>query len=531
MLNKIKILDCTLRDGGYVNNWQFSNEISKSIIKSLIKSGIEIIECGFINQKKGKENNTTLFKNINALNNHLADIQFDKSNHLMCAMINYGTYDFNDLPVYDPQKHAIEGIRLAFHKKDRFAVLNDAQILIDKGYKVFIQAMVTLSYSDLEILEFLNKVNKLNVYAMYIVDSFGNMKGSDFRRLHYLFENNLRSDIILGYHSHNNLQLAYSNAIDFIEIKNSNRNIIIDSSIKGMGRGAGNLNSELFADYLNQSISKKYNIIPLLNIIDNYLEAIYNENQWGYSIAHFLSASVGCHPNYSSYLLNKKRLPVVSIQKILNQISPEKLNNYDESYIEKLYFSYNSSDNIESNLPATFFDNQNILILASGPSINKFEEKIKKYINNNNSKVFIVNHQQKNYKADYYFFSNQKRYNKHAQNIPAEKLITTSNIKLLAKHKNSLHVNYQRLVSQTPNHNDNVSVLFLNLLMIHKTENTAIAGLDGYNINTTENYSYNEQDRLFDKKQMLQINEITKISLEYLKNKLQIHFITPSIFE
>ena len=82
-------------------------------------------------------------------------------------------------------------------------------------------------------------------YAFYLVDSFGTMKRKDMLRFFYMIEHNLREDIVIGFHSHNNLQLAYANAQTLVDLQTS-RSLILDSSIMGMGRGAGNLNSELF---------------------------------------------------------------------------------------------------------------------------------------------------------------------------------------------------------------------------------------------------------------------------------------------
>lgn len=119
--------------------------------------------------------------------------------------------------------------------------------------------MVTLSYSDEEFLKLIRQVNEFMPYAFYIVDSFGMMKGKDLTRLFYMIEHNLSEEISIGFHSHNNMQLAYSNAQTLINVR-SNRNLIIDSSVYGMGRGAGNLNTELFVDYLNENYGTHYKL-------------------------------------------------------------------------------------------------------------------------------------------------------------------------------------------------------------------------------------------------------------------------------
>lgn len=121
-----------------------------------------------------------------------------------------------------------------------------------KGYKVFVQPMVSLNYTDEEFLSLIQLVNHIKPYAFYIVDSFGMMNKKNLIRLFYLVEHNLDESIWIGFHSHNNKQLAYSNAQCLIDTQTA-RNLIIDSSIFGMGRGAGNLNTELIVEYLNDN--------------------------------------------------------------------------------------------------------------------------------------------------------------------------------------------------------------------------------------------------------------------------------------
>jgi 4-hydroxy 2-oxovalerate aldolase len=99
----------------------------------------------------------------------------------------------------------------------------------------------------------------------------------------YIIDHNLNKDIALGFHSHNNLQLSFSNAQELI-LLNSTRNIILDASVFGMGRGAGNLCTELLIQYINENIIRKYDLMPVLEIIDKYIQHLYTKHSWGYSV-------------------------------------------------------------------------------------------------------------------------------------------------------------------------------------------------------------------------------------------------------
>ncbi|AJA47301.1 hypothetical protein CPAST_c12010 [Clostridium pasteurianum DSM 525 = ATCC 6013] len=338
-MRNINILDCTLRDGGYVNNWSFSDHTASNLIDSLIQAKIEFIELGYISEKSDKCRDTTMFSNVECIDNIITDYS---ANYLV--MMNLGDFNIDNIE-YNPN---IFGIRLAFRKEDWRKALLEAEKIINKGFKVFVQPMVALSYTEEELLEVINEFNKLDIYAFYIVDSFGSMQNHDILRLASLVDNNLNSNVKLGLHAHNNLQLAFSNAITLVQTI-ENRDLIIDSSVLGMGRGAGNLNTELFANHLIRNCDKKYEIQPLLDIIDTSLNVIHKENYWGYSPAHYISAIYNCHPNYSTYLANKEDLTAKDMENIIKNIFEEKKHKFDKNYIERLYSQYMSQKYMDYN--------------------------------------------------------------------------------------------------------------------------------------------------------------------------------------
>ena len=308
-MNTIEVLDCTLRDGGYCNSCCFGFENEKKIVKGLVEANIDIIECGFLTNTVQYNQDVTKFTSLDEVAKILPK---NREGKLFVLLTDYGQYDPEDLPVYDGT--SIDGLRVAFHKKNCFEALNVCTKIKEKGYKVFIQAMVSLSYNDEEFLNLIKKVNELEPYAFYIVDSFGMMKQKDLMRLFCLVEHNLKPVIRIGFHSHNNMQLAYSNAQSLVDL-HSGRDLIIDSSVYGMGRGAGNLNTELFVQYLNENVCNKYDIKPLLSIIDEILNEFYQRNYWGYSLPNYLSAAHSAHPNYAGYLDDKKTLTIENMNR------------------------------------------------------------------------------------------------------------------------------------------------------------------------------------------------------------------------
>jgi len=196
----MKILDCTLRDGGYINNWEFSQSHISKIVGALEKSNIDIIELGYLDDKKGNSINSTLFNSVVSVDNALGDLAKIVQK---VVMIDLFGFDIDKLPRQTDTK--INGIRLAFHKKDSDKALVVAEKIIDLGYQLFFQPMVTKSYNDNEFIALITKANALNVYALYVVDSFGSMTLGEFQKYINLADDNLDENVKLGYHSHNNI--------------------------------------------------------------------------------------------------------------------------------------------------------------------------------------------------------------------------------------------------------------------------------------------------------------------------------------
>ena len=333
-MKEIRVLDCTLRDGGYCNDCQFGFENTKFIIDSLLRSGVDIIECGFLTQKVAYKQGVTRFNTLEQVKEVLPQ---DRQGKTFVILMDYGACDVETIPDWDGS--SVDGIRVTFHKKDMLPALEQCRRLKEKGYKTFLQPMVALRYTDAEYLELIRLANEVGPYAFYLVDSFGTMKRKDMLRFFYMIEHNLREDIVIGFHSHNNLQLAYANAQTLVDLQTS-RSLIIDSSIMGMGRGAGNLNSELFLEYLNDNAGGQYRVKPLLRVIDRVLNDFYQQNQWGYSLPNYLSASHNAHPNYALFLTEKNTLTVEDIDKIFDAMAPEKRGSFDRSYAQELYLQY-----------------------------------------------------------------------------------------------------------------------------------------------------------------------------------------------
>ena len=205
-MNSVKVLDVTLRDGGCVIDFNFGQNYMNQILRGLEKSGVDIIELGYLDSNKGTEQGRTQFCNEKVVTQHF--LKNKKPGVMYVAMFDYGKFDPDTLSQNDGT--GIDGLRIAFHKKDRLNMVPLAKKVLEKGYKLFLQPMTIMRYSDAELLELLETVNRdlKDATAFYVVDSFGEMRMNDLNRVVYLVDRNLTPEMSLGFHSHNNLQLS-----------------------------------------------------------------------------------------------------------------------------------------------------------------------------------------------------------------------------------------------------------------------------------------------------------------------------------
>ena len=518
-MKSISVLDCTLRDGGYCNDCKFGFENEKTIVNGLIDANINIIECGFYRDSIKYDKERTRFTTLDEV---AQIIPANRKGKTFVVLADYGRFDPNVLPEYDGT--SVDGFRVAFHKKDRIAGLEACKIVKEKGYKVFVQPMVAVNYSDAEYLDLINGVNEIEPCAFYIVDSFGMMKKKDLTRLFYIVEHNLKETVKVGFHSHNNLQLAYSNATALTNIP-SDRSLIIDSSIYGMGRGAGNLNTELFIQYLNDNFNGKFEIRPLLTLMDEIINNFYQMNPWGYSLPNYLSAEHVAHPNYAIYLDNKKTLTVSAMNEIFDRMDPEKKISYDKDYIEKLYLDYMETGKLNEEALGEIKEKiagKKILVIAPGNSSKVEADKIIEFAKLDDVISISINFDYSYFKTDYIFLSNLRRY-RELNPSNYSRCIVTSNVP--SDHM-LLQTDYKKLTNDVDAVRDNAGMMLIRFLLNLGCKDIYLAGIDGYSTDYDNNY-VDERYTVVTPKAVLELmnSGIEKILEEYSK-QANIQFLT-----
>lgn len=489
-MKQINLLDCTLRDGGYINNFYFGIKCIESTIKHLNEAGIDIVEVGFLEKNKtGKD--FTKYGSILDASEH---IKADKTTKYV-AMIQLGKFDVNELP--NSKDTLLDGIRLTFHYNEIEQAEHDAKIIQSKGYLLFFQPVGTTAYTKGDLEELIKVTNVLNPFAFYLVDTLGILSDEELTNMFDFVNARLNKNMFIGFHSHNNLQLSFANAKTLCQhLVGKDRKIIIDSSIYGMGRGAGNLCTELIATYLNKKHFGYYKISPILKLIDLYYKNIKQDFTWGYSIEYFLSANYGCHPNYSSFLLNKQTITIEDIDELLLQIPSDKKDLYDEKFISNLYIQYLSSKtDFKENIfeLSSKFKGANIILIAPGENGCSFDKNKLKELELNDYFVISINHISKVLRPDFLFFSNRRKYEYWSNaifntNDPIP-LILSSNVNQVKSYSknNKYYFDYLKYLSKNEAIKDNAGLMCVKLVKDLGAKNIFLIGFDGFD---NKDFSY-----------------------------------------
>ena len=527
-MNSLKVLDVTLRDGGCVNDFNFGQNYMEKILAAQEASGVDIIEMGYIDENKGSTSGRTQYINEQGIPQTI--LKDKKPGVTYVAMMDYGKFNVNNLQ--NKTKDGIDGIRMAFHKKNRLDVVELGRKIIDKGYEFYIQPMITLRYSDSELLELIELVNKElpDASGFYIVDSFGEMRPNDMSRVLNLVDHNLIPSMTLGFHSHNNLQMSYSNAIAMLQFP-TNRNLMIDCSIMGMGKGAGNLNTELLLEHLNLYYGKNYQIAPLLEVIDKVVNQLHSEFYWGYAPEYYLSAANQCTPSYASHFYNKHMLPIDQVGELLGMIAPEKKISFDKNYAEEVYRQYNEikavDDSAVVNDLRVAFADKTVLLVAPGKSIVDAMDEIKGIAADGN--VITIGLNTVLDFNDYLLTTRKDIYDQAVAD--GENVLVCSNVSKGGRGNVKI-LNYSNWIEVDERTHDSSSVIALNLLKACGVKDVKLAGFDGFDVNINENYFDPNMRHPVTVEQVERRNSYYKGFINRVKESgVNVEFVTPSKYE
>lgn len=286
---QLKVLDCTIRDGGLMNNHQFDRKLVRAVIETCAAAGIDYMEIGYKTSKTlAPPSQFGPWKHCDE--SVLRDVVGEKPAGLKISVMADADRTDYKTDIVPRDQSVVDMVRIATYIHQIPIALEMIQDAHDKGYETCVNLMAVSTIPDWELDEALETLAGSPVDVLYLVDSFGTLYREQVEALMAKFHRyGDPAGKEYGIHAHNNCQLAYANSIEAI-IQGAN---YIDASLAGLGRGAGNCQMELLLGFLH---NPKFRLRPVLQCIQDYIEPLREQLRWGFSIPYMISGQLNQHP-------------------------------------------------------------------------------------------------------------------------------------------------------------------------------------------------------------------------------------------
>ncbi|MDQ7834264.1 MAG: aldolase catalytic domain-containing protein [Humidesulfovibrio sp.] len=509
----LEVLDCTLRDGGYINNWDFPPSMAKNVFRHLSRAGVDVVEVGL------RDANPTSPLLRRCPDDLLAEIKGPSKGARLAVMVDYGKADEQ---AFAPSSESpVEMVRVAVHRDKIKSCLSLLQKIKNKGYQTSIQLMGYPQYSKSERRDTLNIIKDSPPDYVYIADSNGSLFPDNVQELlSPLVE---VAQFKVGFHPHNNLQLAFANALEAIRCGVH----ILDSTLYGMGRGAGNLPTETLLAYLQHLIPHQYNVVQALLCVDLYLLPLSREYIWGYQLPYVISGFCQCHPSYAKAMVETRRYTIDDVWKILNLIHKHNPVGFDPELLRSTLeagvlghdavnlssgFDFEEESVAEIPSPPEYAGRHSgrpFLILANGPSLRSSHNQIKAFIKKYNPIVMGANFLGGMFTPHYHAFTSKKRFITYVDSVAPESRLLLSPYfgeEFIRQHteREWEPISYLTAPRETLTIEDgvisndcySVSMLLIAVAAVMGAGEVFVAGMDGYLHSDADGsfYFYEEKD-------------------------------------
>lgn len=382
-------LDCTLRDGGYYNNWDFSYELINGYLEAMQSAGVDIVELGL------RTLNHDGFKGACAYTTDEYILSLAIPPELMVGvMINASelvdrSTQADVLQTLFPNvanSSPVGLVRIACHVHEFVDALPVANWLKERGYKVGFNVMQIADRSESEIKALAKEAQKYPLDALYFADSMGSMSTQQSTEIIQW----LRSEWTgaLGIHTHDNLGLALSNTLCALDEGVT----WVDSTVTGMGRGPGNARTEELAIEIAARRDSMINLVPLMSLLREYFKPLQAKYGWGTNPYYYLAGKYGIHPTFIQEMLSDSRFSEEDILAVIEHLRREGGKKFSLNMLDAARnFFCGEPEGLWS--PKTQFEGRNILLLGTGPGVNKHRVALEQYIKKHQPLVLALNTQ------------------------------------------------------------------------------------------------------------------------------------------
>lgn len=381
-------LDCTLRDGGYYNDWDFSYDLVQAYLRSMDSCGVDFIELGLRSATSSGYKGPYAFT-TDSLINRFNLPERSKIGVMVNGVDFAGTEDGVSVArrLFAPASESpVALVRLACHFKELEAVGPVCQWLKERGYLVGLNLMQIAQRSASEREEVGRFATRAGVDALYFADSLGSLDSSDVVQIIQQFRQTWYGDI--GIHAHDNMGRAVTNSLSALE----HGACWVDSTVTGMGRGPGNAQTEYMAIELSERREREVDLVPLLELIDDYFRVMKQDYGWGENPYYYLSAKYDVHPTYIQKMLADRRFTVTDKLSVVDHLKNLDAQSFNaENLLAGRNLQSEDRDHRGTWSPASEFNNRELLILAAGPSLRVHADAIASYIAREKPIVIALN--------------------------------------------------------------------------------------------------------------------------------------------
>lgn len=385
----MKLVDCTLRDGGYYNSWDFSRDLVQDYLSALNDVGIDYVELGFRSLKNNGYKGPFAFTTDEYISTLIVPDDLE-----IGVMINASELDIENqeralsklFPRCKPET-AVSLVRIACHIGELVKGLAAADWLKNKGYIVGVNLM-QITECDLNMIKgACRHASDIGVDVLYFADSLGSMTPNTTKEIVNSIKIHWQGET--GIHAHDNMGVALQNSLAAMSEGVS----WVDGTITGMGRGPGNAKTEQLLIEVGNESNDKSKMVPLMQLINKYFEPLKEKYSWGGNFYYYLSGKYGIHPSYVQEMLKDSRYSpedIISVIEYLN-IEGGKKFSFDALNSARHFYKGDSSGSWS---PSEVIDDKKVLLLGTGPGVEKHKQALEQYIRLQKPYVIALNTQQ-----------------------------------------------------------------------------------------------------------------------------------------
>ena len=384
----MKLLDCTLRDGGYYTNWDFEYSLIHDYLEAMEAMQVDFVEIGFRSLKNDGFKGGAAYSTDTFLNSF--DIPKGLINKIG-VMVNGSELTNSKTQISrleklfnHKNKSPVTLVRIACHVHEFHDCLPAAKWLKQQGYLVGFNLMQVTESSLEEITNIAKSANNYPIDVLYFADSMGSLDLNQLEDIVQAFQKGWKGE--LGIHTHDNIGQAINNSIHSVKSGIT----WIDSTVTGMGRGPGNAQTEYVILALSDYRQNRGNSIKLLELIRKYFKPMQNSYGWGMNPFYYLTGQYGIHPSYIQEMLQDQRYNEEDIMAVIDFLKIEGGKKFNLDTLEAARHFY-SGEPLGTWEPDTLIKDKMVLILGTGPSIKKYHSAIEDFINHNQPYVIALN--------------------------------------------------------------------------------------------------------------------------------------------